>query len=65
MSFDKRLPPFWVEEAMAERLQKLVETTNRPMSFYLREALTMALPEIERIYLGEAQQIQSKKEGKE
>lgn len=37
-----------------DRLNTLAKTTNRPKSFYVREALERSLAEIEDIYLAEA-----------
>lgn len=37
-----------------DRLNTLAKTTNRPKSFYVREALVRSLAEIEDIYLAEA-----------
>ena len=37
-----------------DRLNTLAKTTNRPKSFYVREALERSLEEIEDIYLAEA-----------
>lgn len=39
---------------LEERLNTLAKTTNRPKSFYVREALERALEDIEDIYLAEA-----------
>jgi len=36
-----------------ERLNTLAKTTNRPKSFYVREALERSLEDIEDIYLAE------------
>lgn len=36
-----------------ERLNTLAKTTNRPKSFYVREALERSLEDIEGIYLAE------------
>lgn len=41
-------------EDIEERLNALAKTTNRPKSFYVREALARSLEEIEDIYLAEA-----------
>ena len=39
---------------MESRLNVLSESTRRPKSFYVREALERALEDIEDVYLGEA-----------
>lgn len=41
-------------EEMETRLNVLADATNRPKSFYVREALERSLEDIEDVYLAEA-----------
>lgn len=41
-------------EEMETRLNVLADVTNRPKSFYVREALERSLEDIEDVYLAEA-----------
>lgn len=43
-----------LSEEMEARLKVLADATNRPKSFYVREALERSLEDIEDVYLAEA-----------
>ena len=42
-----------LSEDIEDRLNNLAKTTNRPKSFYVREALERSIEDIEDIYLAE------------
>lgn len=52
-----------LSDDMEKRLDILAQTTNRPKSFYVREALERSLEDIEDIYLAEAALERSKANG--
>jgi RHH-type rel operon transcriptional repressor/antitoxin RelB len=43
-----------IPDELARRFETLAKETNRPKSFYIREALERAIEDLEDIYLAEA-----------